>query len=317
MRYLHYDVFTDRTFQGNQLAVFPDATRLTAGQMQTLAREMNFSESTFILPAEAPGTDVRVRIFTPGQELPMAGHPTIGSTFALADEGVIAVGRARFVFGLGIGPTPVELAWKNGRLDFAWMDQRPPDIRRPASNDVDIVRAAGVDAAAVVRTGLPIEEISCGVPFVFVPVDSVDAVDAAEPDMGALRRLASACSSASDSAGRVGETSGGHIGVFVFTTATSDPAVTAYSRMFAPGLGAGEDPATGGATGPLGCYLVTHGCVDAGATTEMVSVQGVKMGRPSRLYVRITREASGAIARVQVGGRAVRVATGEMIVAAL
>src|SRR5262245_58707633 len=117
MRYLHYDVFTDTPFEGNQLAVFTDARGLSAQQMQALAREMNFSESTFILPAEAQGTDIRMRIFTPGSELPMAGHPTIGSTFALAHEGVIAAGRNRFVFGLGVGPTTVELKWRGSALD--------------------------------------------------------------------------------------------------------------------------------------------------------------------------------------------------------
>jgi len=128
MRYLHYDVFTDRLFEGNQLAVFPDAGHLSAAQMQTLAREMNFSESTFLMLAESPDTDIRMRIFTPGAELPMAGHPTIGTTFALAREGVIEPGRARWVFGLGVGPTPVELTWSGATLDFAWMDQRPPDM---------------------------------------------------------------------------------------------------------------------------------------------------------------------------------------------
>src|SRR5256885_17235078 len=97
--------------------------------MQTITREMNFSESTFIFPAESPGTNVRMRIFTPGEELPMAGHPTIGSTFALAKEGVITPGQASFVFGLGVGPTPVSLEWKESALDFAWMTQKDPDYR--------------------------------------------------------------------------------------------------------------------------------------------------------------------------------------------
>lgn len=302
MRYFHYDVFTDRPFEGNQLAVFPDGQGLTAAQMQTLTREMNFSESTFVLPADTPGTDVRMRIFTPGQELPMAGHPTIGTTFALADEGVIAAGRERFVFGLGVGPTPVALTWRQGRLDFAWMDQRPPETRRPASTTADIVRSAGLDPAAVVRTGLPIEEVSCGVPFLIVPVDTRAAVDAAEPDLPALRRIESAFSAK-------------YIGVFVFTTEPSEPGVTAYSRMFAPGLGVAEDPATGSATGPLGCYLVTHRLVTGDQMRDMVSLQGVMMGRPSRLHIRITQEASGAIARVQVGGKAVRIGVGEMVAA--
>ena len=99
-----FDVFTDTPFEGNQLAVFPEPAGLSTEEMQTITREMNFSECTFIFPPETPGTDVRMRIFTPGEELPMAGHPTIGSTFALVAEGVITPGQAGFVFGLGVGP---------------------------------------------------------------------------------------------------------------------------------------------------------------------------------------------------------------------
>ena len=129
VRYLQYDVFTSRPFEGNQLAVFLDARGLTGVQMQTLANEMNFSESTFVLPAETPDTDVRMRIFTPRFEMPMAGHPTVGTTFALVHDGVIGAGRARWVFGLNVGPTPVALDWANGELSQAWMDQGRPDLR--------------------------------------------------------------------------------------------------------------------------------------------------------------------------------------------
>ena len=299
MRYLHYDVFTDRQFEGNQLAVFPDARGLSSAQMQTITREMNFSESTFILPAEAEGTDVRMRIFTPGMELPMAGHPTIGSTFALAHEGRIAAGRDRWTFGLGVGPTLVELTWADRALSFAWMDQRPPDYRQPASARADIVRAAGVDPNAVDATGLPVEEISCGTQFMFIPVQTRAAVDAAEPDLAAMRKLTSAFPS-------------NHVAVFVFSTEPVDPDVTAYSRMFAPGLGLAEDPATGGASGPLGSYLVKHGLVNREQRQDMVSLQGVAMGRPSRIHMRITEDANGQITRVQVGGKAVRVGDGTL-----
>jgi trans-2,3-dihydro-3-hydroxyanthranilate isomerase len=297
MRYLHYDVFTDKKFEGNQLAVFPDGRGLSTEQMQAITREMNFSECTFLLPAEVPGTDVRMRIFTPGAELPMAGHPTIGTTFALAHEGVIAAGRERWVFGLGVGPTPVELTWSDGKLSFAWMDQRPPEYREPASSRVEIIRAAGVDPDAVDSTGLPVEEISCGAAFSFIPVRTRAAVDAAEPDTAALRRLKSAFP-------------GGHVGVFLFSTEPVDPSVVAYSRMFAPSQGIVEDPATGGASGPLGSYLVKHGLVDRDQAQDMVSLQGVAMGRPSRIHMRITDDANGQITRVQVGGKAVRVGEG-------
>ena len=299
MRYLHYDVFTDRKFEGNQLAVFPAARGLTTAQMQTITREMNFSECTFLLPAETPGTDVRMRIFTPGAELPMAGHPTIGTTFALAHEGVVAAGRERWVFGLGVGPTPVELTWDGEALSFAWMDQRLPEYRQPASLRTAIIRAAGVDPAAVDATGLPVEEISCGAAFSFVPVQTRAAVDAAEPDLGALRRLKSAFP-------------GGHVGVFIFSTESVDPAVVVYSRMFAPSQGIPEDPATGGASGPLGSYLVKHGLVTREQRQDMVSLQGVAMGRPSRIHMRITEDANGVITRVQVGGKAVRVGEGSL-----
>jgi trans-2,3-dihydro-3-hydroxyanthranilate isomerase len=297
MRYLHYDVFTDRKFEGNQLAVFPDGRRLSTEQMQTITREMNFSECTFLLPPEAAGTDVRMRIFTPGAELPMAGHPTIGTTFALAHEGTIVAGRERWVFGLGVGPTPVELTWTDGTLSFAWMDQRPPEYREPASPRVEIIRAAGVDPEAVDATGLPVEEISCGAAFSFIPVRTRAAVDAAEPDTAALRGLKSAFP-------------GGHVGVFLFSTEPVEPGVAAYSRMFAPSQGIAEDPATGGASGPLGSYLVKHGLVHRDEARDMVSLQGVAMGRPSRIHMRITEDANGRITRVQVGGKAVRVGEG-------
>src|SRR5829696_3154685 len=133
MRYLHYDVFTDTKFEGNQLAVFHDARGLSAIQMQTITKEMNFSECTYILPAEAAGTDVRMRIFTPGTELPMAGHPVIGSTFALAELGRIKPGQETFVFALGAGPTRVELTWEAERLAFVWMDQARPEYRPPVT----------------------------------------------------------------------------------------------------------------------------------------------------------------------------------------
>ena len=298
MRYLHYDVFTDTQFEGNQLAVFHDARGLSGAQMQAITKEMNFSESTFILPAEAAGTDVRMRIFTPGTELPMAGHPVIGSTFALAELGVIAKGRDSFMFGLGVGPTRVELTWEGERLSFAWMDQRTPEFREPASPRIDIIRSVGLDPAAVDATGLPIEEVSCGNAFLLIPVKTRAAVDAAEADLAAMRKLTSAFP-------------GGHVGVLFFTMEAIDPNVTVYSRMFAPSAGIVEDPATGSAAGPLGSYLVKNGLVHRNEMRNMVNLQGVAMGRPSRLHMRIEEE-EGAVSRVQVGGKAVRVGEGEI-----
>jgi len=299
LEYLHLDVFTARQFEGNQLAVFRDGRGLDSGAMQTIAREMNFSETTFLLPAEQSDTDVRMRIFTPGVELPMAGHPTIGSTFALAHTGVIAPGRTHFVFGLGVGPTRVELTWAGARLASASMDQLRPAFRTPTISAEQTCRAAAVDHAAFTATGLPIQEVSCGVPYILLPLTTRAAVDAAEPDMAALRSIRSAFT-------------GGHTGIYLFTTEPFGDGVTAYSRMFAPGLGVAEDPATGSACGPLGCYLVQHGLVTGNAMRNMVSWQGVAMGRPSRIHIAITQDASGAMSRVQVGGEAVLVAQGTL-----
>lgn len=299
LEYLQLDVFTNRRFEGNQLAVFLDARELDATLMQTLAREMNFSESTFILPAERPDTDVRMRIFTPGIELPMAGHPTIGSTFALAHIGVITNRKDHFVFGLGVGPTRVELTFSGEALTFARMDQSLPENRPAKVSADDVARAIGVDPAAITRSKLPVEEVSCGVPYILVPVDTRAAVDAAHPDMTLLARLESAFDIK-------------HVGVYVFTLERTEPGVTAYSRMFAAGVGIVEDPATGSACGPLGCYLVRHGVAQGEAATQMVSWQGVAMGRPSRIHIAIAADASHNISRVQVGGQAVLVAEGTL-----
>jgi trans-2,3-dihydro-3-hydroxyanthranilate isomerase len=299
LKYMHLDVFTSRRFEGNQLAVFFAAEGLDAVAMQTIAREMNFSESTFLLPAERSDTDIRMRIFTPGVELPMAGNPTIGTTYALAETGVITPGRGHFVFGLGVGPTRVELRWEGTRLAFASMDQRLPDVRQPLAPLEVIARAAGVDPDAHRRTGVPIQEISCGVPYILLPLATRADVDGATADLAALRQLKSAFPSE-------------HTGIYLFSTESAGDDVTAYSRMFASGLGIAEDPATGSACGPLGCYLVQHGLVARERAGQIVSWQGVAMGRPSRIHVAIAQDDAGAVSRVQVGGEAVVVAQGTL-----
>jgi trans-2,3-dihydro-3-hydroxyanthranilate isomerase len=297
-RYLHLDVFTAETFGGNQLAVFLDARDLTGEMMQAVTKEMNFSESTFILPAERPDTDIRMRIFTPGREMPMAGHPTVGSTFALALAGVIPAGRRRWVFGLNVGPTPVDIEWDGARPVFAWMTQQRP-VFGPLVADVEAAaRAAGVEAGAVRAAGLPVQEVSCGVPFVFIPLATRADVDAASPNLAVFNALC--------------ETAGvDNHAMFVFSREPGPDGATVYSRMFAPGLGVYEDPATGAASGPLGSYLVRHGVVPPAQAASILSLQGVKMGRPSRVHIAIGLE-NGDITRVQVGGEAVLVGEGEL-----
>ena len=295
-RYLHLDVFTGEKFGGNQLAVFLDARGLSAETMQAVTKEMNFSESTFILPAERPDTDIRMRIFTPGREMPMAGHPTVGSTFALALAGVIPPGRRRWVFGLNVGPTPVDIDWDGLRPAFVWMTQQAPLFGAVVQDVEAAARAVGLDGHAVRATGLPVQEVSCGVPFVFIPLATRAHVDAASPNLDVFDRLCAAAGVDNHA-------------MFVFSPEPGPDGATVYSRMFAPGLGVFEDPATGAASGPLGCYLVQHGVVPPERAGAMLSLQGVKMGRPSRVHIAIGLE-GGEIARVQVGGEAVLVGEG-------
>jgi trans-2,3-dihydro-3-hydroxyanthranilate isomerase len=299
VNYLHYDVFTSEPLLGNQLAVFPDARGLTTEQMQAIAREINFSETTFVLPAERPDTDIRMRIFTPAVEMPMAGHPTVGSTFALASVGVIPRGQRRFVFGLNVGPTPVDLEWDGDRLRFVWMTQGRPVFGPAVANRDAVATAIGLRSEDLVGH-LPVQEVTCGVPYLFVPLRDREAVDRATPHAGAIEGLSG-----------VSRT---HPAMFVFAYegARLKAGTTCYSRMFAPGLGVVEDPATGSASGPLGCYLLQHGLVSADEAQTIVSLQGVKMGRASRIHIAIAG-AAGAITDVRVGGEAVLVARGEFL----
>ena len=299
LRYLHLDVFTSSPFEGNQLAVFPEPGGLDAPMMQRITREMNFSECTFIFPPEHGG-DVKMRIFTPGAELPMAGHPTIGTTFALAAEGVIARGRTDWVFELGVGPTPVSLEWKDDTLAFAWMTQLRPTFGGVVSDRRGVATAIGLGPADLAST-CPVQVVSCGVPFLFVPLESRRAVDAVTVDRKALAQC-------SRDAG-VDE-----LPTFFFTTeGEADPAAaqTVYSRMLAPGFGIVEDPATGGASGPLGCYLLHHKIVSPDGARNIISLQGVGMLRPSRIHISID-SSGGTITRVRVGGRSVLVGKGEL-----
>ena len=289
-RYLHYDVFTDRRFGGNQLAVFPDAAGLSGQTMQQIAREIGFAETTFVTARERPDTDVRMRIFTPGTEMPMAGHPVVGSTFALAREKLIASATSGWVFGLNIGPTAVELEWAGARLNFAWMTQPLPAFGRVVDDVAGVARALGVLEADIRDTGLPVQEVSCGVPFMFVPMRTRAAVDRAVPDARLMNCEA-----------------------YIFTTdrAGAADSATIYSRMFAPALGIVEDPATGSASGPLGSYLVKHSVVTPEQARTLVNLQGVKLGRPSWIHIAIDTS-DAAISRVRVGGTSVFVAEGTM-----
>jgi len=298
-RFHQVDVFTSVPFEGNQLAVFENGDEIPEALMPVLAREMNFPESTFILSNPRAGADVRVRIFTPEEELPMAGHPTIGTTFVLAALGTIKAPQPRVILDLKIGPTDVDLLWNDdGSLRFAWMNQRVPEFGTPLPDALrePLARALNVGAADLLP--LPLQTVSSGVPFLFVPLASEEAVDRASADRIAL---AGVFASAGDRTRPV----------FVFAM-SSRPGVTCYSRMFAPEFGVPEDPATGGASGPLGCYMLRHGLVDRERAAEMLSLQGAKMKRPSRIAIALATREDGEVVTVRVGGQARIVGDGEI-----
>jgi trans-2,3-dihydro-3-hydroxyanthranilate isomerase len=291
MRRLHYhlvDVFTDRAFGGNPLAVCTNGRGVETETMQAIAKEFNLSETTFVLPPADPRHDWHVRIFTPGHELPMAGHPTIGTSFVLAREHMIRrdAPETNIVLEEGVGPVPVRVEFKDGEPVFAEMSQPLPRFG-PRLTDARAAAAMLSLAADDVDAELPIEVVSCGVPFLFVPLRSLDAARRARPRADLMEQAA-----------------GDDVPpqVFLFTREVENEGSTIHSRMFAPGLGITEDPATGGASGPLGCYLVRHGVVACDPAAEIVSEQGIEMGRPSFIRIRIEQR-DGDISAVRVGGQ--------------
>ena len=273
-RYIVADVFTDTPLQGNQLAVFTDGRGLPPEQMQRAARELNLSETVFFLPSEHDG-DLRIRIFTPASELPFAGHPVLGSAFLAAE----LLGTSAVRLETGAGLVPVELRRQGEQVVSGRMEQ-PIPAWAPYEHPERLLAAVGVAGS-----GLPVEAYRNGPRHVFVALDSEAAVAGLRPDLAALADL-------------------GDIGVSCF----AGGGARWKTRMFAPGLGVSEDPATGSAAGPLAIHLARHGRTGFGEEIEIR--QGAEIGRPSVLYARVDGSPQ-RIERVLVGGSAVVVARGE------
>lgn len=290
LRYHIVDVFTDRAFGGNPLAVFTNGRGISSELMQSIAKELNLSETTFVLPPEDSANDYRVRIFTPGSELPMAGHPTIGTSFVLAREHMIRLGGREVTIKLeeGVGTIPVDITFQDEAPDLIWMRQPLPTFGPRFDNPQAIAEMLSL-APEALEESLPIEVVSCGVPFLFVPLKNLEAARSIRFRLDAWERSLR---------------SAGISEVFVFTKETELPGSTVHSRMFAPGLGIQEDPATGGASGPLGCYLVRHKVFPEASPAEFTSEQGIEMGRPSIIKIVIEQE-GGEITSVRVGGQCV------------
>jgi trans-2,3-dihydro-3-hydroxyanthranilate isomerase len=276
-RYVITDVFTDAPLEGNSLGVFLDASDLDSQLMQRTARELNLSETTFVLPPESAEADAHIRIFTPGTELPFAGHPVLGTAVVLGSERPeLSVIRLQ----TGRGVVPIELMRDaDGRITYADMSQPLPEIAAYERAD-ELLAALGV-----MRAELPIESYINGPEHIYVVLADAPAVAGLSPDLRALAAL-------------------GPIGVNVCAV-VGDHVKT---RNFSPGLGVSEDPATGSAAGPLIVHLARHGRVPYGETIEIR--QGEEIGRPARLFARVDGSPDD-IASVHVGGSAVIVARGE------
>jgi len=273
LSYVVADVFTDTALTGNQLAVFTDGRAADDELMQRLAKEMNYSESVFVLPAENGG-HARIRIFTPATELPFAGHPVLGSAFVLAAP--LQLGQINLETGAGV--VPVTLEREGAKITFGWMSQ-------PIPQHEPFAEADAVQELLGFRSELPVELYHQGPGFAYFELESKEALAALDPDFGALGRITD-------------------YGISCF----AGSGTSWKTRMFAPSSGVPEDPATGSAAGPLALHLARHGRIAFGDQIELS--QGDEIGRPSKLFARVT----GTLERtetIEVGGSAVVVARGE------
>jgi trans-2,3-dihydro-3-hydroxyanthranilate isomerase len=278
-RYRVVDVFTETPLEGNPVAVFPSSSDLDPQVMQAIARELNLAETVFICPATRDGCAVRLRIFSPTREMEFAGHPTIGTSWVLQAEGIVARNSERFLLDEGIGAIPIRV--ERGTPPLIWLST--PTVRVGQRYEPALcAKLLGLDAGALLD--LPPQWVSAGNPIAVIAVKSKDAVDRAWLDRAGQQLLQGA--------------DGVPVCAYVFTPTPNG----AYGRMFAPIHGVPEDPATGSAMGPLATFMMQHGLVARGA--RFLCEQGTKMGRRSILHVQ-ARAAENA--SIDVGGSVVPV----------
>jgi trans-2,3-dihydro-3-hydroxyanthranilate isomerase len=282
------DVFTKNRLEGNALAVVTDATGLTDQEMQALSKETNLSETTFVFPRDAAtekSRGVRVRIFTVAEELPFAGHPTLGTAFVLRG----ASGAPEVLLDLNVGSVPVRYEDTPGQPSFGEMRQRDPEFG--ARHDAEtIARVTGL-ALKDIDTSVPIESVSTGLAYTIVPIKSLAALQNLRIDLHAGSEYL--------------QKSGGKFFYFV-SRETVNPAARLHARML---FYNGEDPATGSAAGCTAAWMAAHGIA---APNERVLIeQGLEMKRPSELFVRANRD-SGVVNNVRVGGNCIEVMRGEI-----
>ncbi len=297
-RYLTADVFTDQPFGGNQLAVVPDARGLDDERMFAMTREFNYSESVFVFPAEQGGTR-RVRIWTPGGEVPFAGHPTVGCAHVLAAIGEIALAgeETRIVLEENVGPVPVTIRARDGVPVFAQLSVAMlPEERVPEADPAALAALLSLSPGDLLDGDYAPRAVSCGLPFVFVPVRDRAAVARSKVRIDLWER---------DLQGRWAEM------VMVFAADAERPGSDIRARMYAPGISVPEDPATGSACAALGGYLASRTPRDG--TLRWRVEQGFEMGRPSIIDIEADKS-GGAVTGVRVGGETVMVCEGTMVV---
>ncbi len=296
-RFLTADVFTSTTFGGNPLAVFPDGRGLSGEQMQKVANELNLSETVFVLPPESAEHTRRLRIFTPAQELPFAGHPTVGAAFVLASIGEIAVesDETRIVCEEGVGPVPVMIRSTDGRPTFSQLSAAMmPEFGPPPPARAELAELLSLKPSDLLDEQEP-EAVSCGIPFLTVPLRNRDAIARARLRIDLWDRLLS-------------DYWAPLVHIFAFDPELDGSDIRA--RMFAPGVGVAEDPATGSAATAL-AGLLAHRHPARDGTLRWVIEQGFEMGRPSIMEAEADK-ADGEVIAVRVGGTSVMVSEGWM-----
>jgi len=308
--FIQLDVFTDKAFSGNPLAVFPESEGLTDAQMQQIAREMNLSETVFVLPSEKEGALRRLRIFTPSSELPFAGHPIAGTWNCLAREGVVPLpeggtGWSHIKHEVGIGVLPVDIEFKDNEPVRVVMTQGKFEIRGEVDDgheQAEIARALGLAREDLDET-LPIQAVSTGNTMLLVPVRSL-------ADLGNCRVNQALL----DEIYERSDVFRGGTGCYAFTRETIEIGEARAHARFFVGMNIGEDPATGSAAGPLGGYLVYHDAtrVDpVDGVYRFIIEQGDFINRPSRIELEV-KGSSGKVEEVRVGGPSVVVARGSL-----
>jgi trans-2,3-dihydro-3-hydroxyanthranilate isomerase len=290
--FLILDVFATGKYTGNQLAVCLNANELTDLQMQQIAREINFSETTFVTDSQPVNGGYNTRIFTPTTELPFAGHPTLGTAFAIQQQ-IVKERIERVNLNYQVGQIPVDLNYVDDRLDILWMHQQQPKFYELIAIHL-LADVIGVDPTDI-DDHYPIEPVSTGLPFIIVPLKTLAAVSQAKLNLSLYHQAVANLPAQA---------------ILVFCPETIDVSCQLHVRVFTECFGIPEDPATGSANGCLAAYLAKHEYFGNFAIDIAVE-QGVEMGRASRLYLRA--EYTPASCQVSIGGRVIHIASGEFI----